>query len=89
MIIIITSNSLMRDGEYVKAYHEIHEINHLSNVSHIIASVESVIHNNLKFKNDDTVLSDVFISCSNEDYQREVLKHFSLNPINGIRFEDI
>ena len=89
MVIIITSNSLMRDGEYVKAYHEIHEINNLQNVDHIIATVDSVIHNNLKFKNDDTVLSDVFISCSNEDYQREVIKHFSLNPINGIRIEDI
>ena len=89
MVIIITSNSLMRDGEYVKAYHEIHEINNLSNVDHIIATVESVIHNNLKFKNDDTVLSDVFISCSDDDFKREVLKHFFLNPINGIRFEDI
>lgn len=79
----------MRDGEYVKAYHEIHEINHLSNVNHIIATVKSVILNNLKFKNDDTVLSDVFISCSNEDYEREVIKYFSLNPINGIRIEDI
>ena len=79
----------MRDGEYVRAYHEIHEINNLSNVDHIIATVESVIQNNLKFKNDDTVLSDVFISCSNEDYQREVIKHFSLNPIDGIRIEDI
>ena len=79
----------MRDGEYVKAYHEIHEINNLSNADHIIATVDSVIHNNLKFKNDDTVLSDVFISCSNENYQREVIKHFSLNPINGVRVDYI
>ena len=89
MVIIITSNSLIHDGEYVKAYHEIHEINHLSNVEHIIATINSVIHNNLKFKNDDTILTDVFISCSNDDFQREVIKHFSLNPINGIRIEDI
>lgn len=79
----------MRDGEYVKAYHEIHEINHLSNIDHIIATVDSVVHNNLKYKDDDTVLTDVFISCSDEKFQKEVIRHYKNNPINGIRFEDI
>ena len=89
MVIIITSNSLMRDGEYVKAYHEIHEINHLSNIDHVIATVESVIQNNLKYKNDDTVLTDVYVSCTNDDFTKAVVDHYKNNPINGIRVEDI
>ena len=79
----------MRDGEYVKAYHEIHEINNLQNVDHIIATVNSVVHNNLLYKNDDTVLTDVFISCSNNTFQKTVIQFFKNNPINGINFEDI
>ena len=79
----------MRDGEYVKGYHEIHEIHNIKNVDHIIATVKSVIENNIKFKNDDTVLTDVFISCTDEDIENEVIKYFKENPINGIRIEDI
>ena len=89
MVIIITSNSLMRDGEYVKAYHEIHEINHLSNIDHVIATVESMIQNNLKYKNDDTVLTDVYVSCTNDDFTKAVVDYYKKNPINGIRVEDI
>ena len=79
----------MRDGEYVKAYHEIHEINHIQNVEHIIATVNSVVHNNLLYKNDETTLTDVFISCSNDEFQETVIGYFKSNPMNGIRFEDI
>lgn len=80
---------MFRDGSFVKAYHEIHEVNHLQNVDHIIATVNSVVHNNLSFKNDDTTLTDVFISCSNDDFQETVINYFKSNPMNGIRFEDI
>lgn len=79
----------MRDGEYVKGYHEMHEIHNISNADHIIATIESVIENNIKFKNDDTVLTDVFISCTDEDIEKQVIKYFKENPINGIRIEDI
>lgn len=89
MVIIITSNSLIRDGEYVKAYHEIHEINHIQNINHIIATVDSVVHNNLLYKNDDTTLTDVFISCSDDQFQKLVIDHYKNNPVNGIKFEDI
>lgn len=89
MVIIITSNSLMRDGEYVKVYHEIHEINHLNNIKHILATVDCVIQNNLKFKNDDTVLTDVFVSCTENEFTKAVIEHYKNNPINGIRIEDI
>lgn len=79
----------MRDGEYVRAYHEIHEINRLSSVEHIIATVDSVIQNNLKYKNDDTVLTDVFVSCTEDGFTKAVIDHYKENPVNGIRIEDI
>ena len=40
---IVTCNSMYEDGECVGGYHEIHRINYLQSVNHIIASIDSII----------------------------------------------
>ena len=58
-------------------------------MDHIIATVNSVVHNNLLYKNDETTLTDVFISCLDETMEEVVINYFRNNPVNGINFEDI
>lgn len=87
MIIIITNNVLLKDGECVGGYHEIHEIHNLMNPKHIIATVKSVVDNNLLFKDDDTTLTDVYVSFidNNEKMEEEVINHFKENPFETIK----
>ena len=53
---ILTCNSMYKDGECVGGYHEIHKINYLQNVNHLIASIDSIVKNNLLHGCDDTIL---------------------------------
>ena len=90
MFIVITCNSLIKDGKYVKGYHEIHEINCAHNVNYMIATINSIVKNNLLFKEDDTKLTDVFISCSNEEFTKAVIDHYKILPLkNGIKIDYI
>lgn len=64
MLRIITCNTKYKDGETVGGYHEIHEVKYIDSARHIIATIESVIANNLLYKNDLTVLEAVNIECT-------------------------
>ena len=86
MIIIITNNVLLKDGECVGGHHEIHEIHNLMNPKHIITTVKSVVDNNLRFKDDDITLIGVYISFidDNEKMEEEVINYFKENPFENI-----
>ena len=58
---IFTSNSAYENGVCIGGYHEIHKINYLQNVQHLIATVESIVKTNLLYGCDDTILEDVTI----------------------------
>ena len=74
---IFTSNSMYENGKCVGGYHEIHKINYLQNAHHLIATVESIIKNNLLYGCGDTVLEDVMVSCDDQKVVDEVNKHFN------------
>ena len=63
---IMTCNSKYKNGKCIGGYHEIHEINFLSNTKHLIATIDSIIKNNLEYGCNDTVLEDVSIQCDDE-----------------------
>ena len=63
---ILTCNSMYKDGECVGGYHEIHKINYLQNVNHLITTIDSIVKNNLLYGCDDTVLESVSVSCSDK-----------------------
>ena len=63
---IVTSNALYEDGKCVGGYHEIHKINYVQNEKHLIATLDSIIKNNLLYGCDETVLESVNISCDSQ-----------------------
>ncbi len=69
---IMTCNSKYVNGQCVGGYHEIHNINFLQNTDHIIATIDSIIKNNLLHGCDDTVLEEVVVSCSDEKINNEI-----------------
>ena len=73
---IFTSNSAYENGVCVGGYHEIHKINYLRNTQHLIATIESIVNNNLMYGCDNTVLEDVTVSCDNQKVIDEINKHF-------------
>lgn len=73
---ILTCNSMYKDGECVGGYHEIHEIKYLQNVNHLIATIDSIIKNNLLFGCDDTVLESVSISCNDQGVIDVINEHY-------------
>lgn len=76
MIEIMTCNSVYKEGECVGGYHEIHKINFLQNTQHLIATIDSIIKNNLLYGCDDTVLEEVCISSEDKDMTEEVNKYY-------------
>ena len=74
---IFTSNCAYENGECVGGYHEIHKINYLQNVQHLIATVESIVKNNLLYGCDDTVLEDITVSCDDQKVIDEINRHFN------------
>lgn len=64
MIRIMTCNAKYENGEVVGGYHEIHEVKYINGAKHIIATIESIIANNLLYKNDLTVLEAVNVECT-------------------------
>ena len=77
---IITCNSMYdENNRWVDGYHEIHEIDNLKGTEHFIATVDSIIKNNLKFKNDNSIIDKVIISSNNDKSLSEVINHFKDN----------
>lgn len=74
---ILTSNATYENGECVGGYHEIHKINYLQNTQHLIATIDSIIKNNLLYGCDDTVLEDVMVSCDDQKVVDKVNKHYN------------
>lgn len=74
---IYTSNSMYENGECVGGYHEIHKINYLQNTRHLIATIESIVKNNLLFGCDNTILEDITVSCEDSNVISEVNKYFN------------
>lgn len=74
---IITGNSVYENGECVGGYHEIHKISYLQNTQHLIATIDSIVKNNLLYGCDDTVLECVIVSCDDQKVADEVDKHYN------------
>lgn len=72
---VMTFNSMYKDGEIVGGYHEIHNIAFLSNTEHLIATVDSIIKNNLLYGCDDTVLERVYVGCDDLNAVEYIIKH--------------
>ena len=72
----MTCNSKYQDGECVGGYHEIHNINYLHEIGHIIATIDSVVKNNLLYGCDDTVLESVSVSCSDQSMVDAINEHY-------------
>lgn len=74
---ITTCNSMYEDGECIGGYHEIHNIKYLQNVNHLIATIDSIVRNNLLYGCEDTVLNSVLVSCSDRSIVDELNKHYN------------
>lgn len=74
---IITCNSKYENGKCVGGYHEIHKINFLQNANHIIASINSIIKNNLLYGCKDTVLEEISVSCNDAKINDEINSHYN------------
>jgi ribosomal protein S3AE len=82
----------MKDNDCVGGYHEIHEIKGLKNPMHIIATVTSIISNNIQYKDDDTVLKAVYISFidDNESMEEEVMDYFkNIYPYKNVEIHKL
>ena len=73
---IMTCNSMYKDGECVGGYHEIHKINYLQNSQHLIATINSIIKNNLLYGCNNTVLEEVSVSCEDRKITDEINEHY-------------
>ena len=73
---ILTCNSMYQDGECIGGYHEIHKINYLQNIKHLIATIDSIVKNNLLYGCDDTILESVSVSCSDEYITNLLNEHY-------------
>lgn len=80
---IITSNPKFVDGKVVGGFHATTVVSMLSSTEHLIATIDSVIKNNLLYEcNGGIVLEDVMIGCNDHgavDYinnHRDVLFNY-------------
>lgn len=73
---IMTCNSMYKDGECVGGYHEIHKINYLQNINHLIVTIDSIVKNNLLYGCDDTVLESVSVSSRDKDVIDLLNEHY-------------
>lgn len=74
---ILTSNAIYVDEKCVGGYHEIHQINNLQSTQHLIATVDSIIKNNLLYSCKDTILEDVRILCDDSSVVDKVNEHYN------------
>ena len=82
MIKITTTNSTYINGECVENNNEVHEILGLQGFEHILATIESVAKNNLKYKKQNSELDYITVSMSftERDTLKRVIGHYSDNP---------
>ena len=73
---IITCNSMYKDGKCVGGYNEIHKINYLQNTQHLIATINSIVKNNLLYGCNNTVLEEVSVSCEDQKIIDEINEHY-------------
>ena len=100
---IVTNNSKYVDMKYVSSYHEIHEITGLRNSQHVIATINSIVANNLLFKECgatllpgyeeypieyDTKLDSVIISSDDQETLKKVMDHYKENPLS-VKVEEV
>lgn len=74
---IVTCNTVMENGKYKDSYHEIHEIDNLRSVEHVIATVNSIISNNKLFKDSNDTLDSVIVSGSDYSIVNKVIDFFT------------
>ena len=72
-------DSIINDNKYKESYHEIHEIDNIYCLDHIIATIDSIVSNNLRFKTKDTKLNSVIISGDNMEMINKVISHYENN----------
>lgn len=82
---VYTSNCAYENGICVGGYHELHDIRYLSSAEHLIATVKSIIENNLLYGCSDTVLESVEVRCDNEMVVECFRKHFG----SPFRYKDV
>lgn len=75
-VTIITANSMYKNNQCIGGYHEIHEVNYLQNVEYVIATINSIIKNNLMYGCVDTVLESVEVLCENTATQIYIEEYF-------------
>lgn len=100
---IVTCNSKWVDMKYVSSYHEIHEISGLQNKQHVIATINSIVANNLLFAEHGatslpgyeeypieyyTKLDSVIISSDDQETLKEVIDYYKKNPIS-VKIEEV
>lgn len=76
---IFTCNDVYQNNKYKESYHEIHEIDNIYCLDHIIATIDSIVSNNLKFKTKDTKLNSVIISGDNNKIISQVISYYLQN----------
>ena len=74
---ILTCNSKYENGKCVGGYHEIHMVEYLSCVSHLIATIDSIIKNNLLYGCNEASLESVLISCYDQNVIDEINRHYN------------
>lgn len=73
---ILTCNSMYKDGECIGGYHEMHKINYLQNIEHLIATIDSIVKKNLLYGCNDTILESVSVSCSDQSVVDAINEHY-------------
>ena len=73
---IMTCNSMYKDGKCVGGYNEIHKINYLQDTQHLIATINSIVKNNLLYGRNSTVLEEVSVSCEDQKIIDEINEHY-------------
>lgn len=82
---IHTCNSVYENGEVVGGYHENHRITYLQNANHVIATIDSIVKNNLLHGCNDTVLEDVIVSCNHHGTVEELREHYSNGFVGKVK----
>ena len=73
---IITSNPKLVDGKIVGGFHATIIAKMLSSTEHLIATIDSVIKNNLLYEcKDGIVLDEVVIGCNDHDAVDYIIEH--------------
>lgn len=73
---VLTYNSMYNGEKCVGGYHEIHEIKNLQNIKHLIATIDSIVKNNLLYGCDETMLESISVFCGDKSIIDVLNKHY-------------